>query len=116
MSKYLTSGNTARYTKSKQLSDSIYARPTRLIRVNNSSSTPTESADKLQRPVQLFGAVDYTKHDLMQFSAMTDFPVSTNSRKRTGHKVWESCQYTGQDDAGFKQLQHELGAVADSKR
>jgi len=116
MSKYLTTGRSTRYNRSDQLNDSAYARATRLFRDKNDSSGATDLTGEVQQSVQLIGADDYAEHDLQQFSAMTDFPVNTNTRKITDHRIWESCHFTDQDDAGFKQLQHELNAVANSKQ
>lgn len=116
MSKYLTSGKSTRYTRSDQLNGSAYARATQLNRDKNNSSDATESADEIQQYVSLVGSVDYTEHDLKQFSAMVDFPSHVSSRKRTDHGIWASCQFTDQDNAGIMQLQHELIAVTNSKR
>lgn len=116
MSKYLTTGRSTRYNKNDQLNESAYARATPLFHDKSGSSDTIESSNEFQQSVQLVGAFNYTEHDLRRFSAMAKFPSHSNRRKRTEHGVWESCQFTDQDDAGFKQLQHELVAIADSKR
>ena len=114
MSKYLKHSSTARYTSSENFSHSKYARATRIQHDRNRGSDATASTDEVQQSIQSVNAVQYTEYDQQQFTALSNFPNRTNHRKLTEHKAWASCQFTDQDDAGFKQLQHELSAVAQS--
>jgi len=116
MSKYLKSGKTTRYTSRDQSSYSAYTRATRIFGIENNNTDATDSAAEFPHSVQSGNAVNYTEHDQQQFSAMEDFPAGVNTCKKTDHGTWKSCQFTDQDDAGFRQLQYELSAVADSKR
>ena len=114
MSKYLKNSSTARYTSSENFSHSKYARATRIQHDRNHSSDATASTDNVQQSVLSVNAVEYTEYDQQQFTALANFPNRISNRKLTDHKAWASCQFTDQDNAGFKLLQHELSAVAQS--